>query len=138
MTRLTDKGLSLIEVLIAAVLFGLVSLAFGHTLISSRLFVASCVDKRQAVCLAQQRLEELKAQGFDAVETLVVFSTDEDPVAGYPDYKRITQAVYVEDEDFSNQSAQATNTIMISAQVTPATGSPLTPFSVELYSIVVR
>jgi prepilin-type N-terminal cleavage/methylation domain-containing protein len=134
----TEGGFTLIELLVATILFSLISLAFAYSLISGRSLSSSGGDRRQAITLAQQRLEGLRSQGFAAVELLVDAGSNEDPVTDFPDYRRVTEVVYLMDDNFSTEAPGATNTLRITVRVEPATGSGLTFAPVELYGVVAR
>ncbi len=131
----TEAGFTLIEALVASVLFALVALAFAYTYISSRTFTANSGGRRQAVVLAQQQMETLNPQLFAAVEVLVGAPLDEDPIAGFNDYRRQTEASYVLDDDFSTPDAGPTNSLLVTVQVSPATGSAVNFGAIEIYSV---
>ena len=54
------QGFSLIEVLVAMVIFSLASLAVSKLMVSSSSFVAENAESTHAVALAQQKLENLR------------------------------------------------------------------------------
>jgi len=132
-----QTGMTLIEILVAAVLLAGVILAFAYAFVSGRAFLGNSDVRRQAVVLAQARLEQLKSQ-FPVAEQFVLAPAEEDPVADYPSYRRITQAIYVLDDNFSVESPDPTNTLLVTVRVEPATGANVDFPPVELYCVVAR
>lgn len=78
-----EEGLTLVEVLVAAVLLGFIAVglftAFG---VGARLAVAGR-EENKALNLAQQKLEELKGEPFDAVGTVAVETPFTPTVPGF-------------------------------------------------------
>ncbi len=128
----------MVELLVSAVMFSLVALAIGYSLISARSLTSGSGDRRQALVLAQQRIEDLRTEEFDALALIVDNPTDENTVNGYPDYRRTTQVIYVEDNSFSTQAAGVTNSLRITVEITPTFGSGQTFSNVQLYTVMAR
>ena len=60
----SDKGTTLIEVMIAIILIAFVILAGGMFFVYGRVYTVREAHRRAAILVASQRLEELKASGW--------------------------------------------------------------------------
>jgi type II secretory pathway pseudopilin PulG len=65
--KLTSRrGISLVEVLVSAMIFAIVSLAVVEFFYLGRAYIREMGLRRTALALAQQKLEELRAESFQA------------------------------------------------------------------------
>jgi Tfp pilus assembly protein PilV len=64
-----EKGMSLIEVLIAGVIFAFVLLSFGYMFALGQGLTGSGGDRRFALAYSQESMEELEARGFTTIES---------------------------------------------------------------------
>jgi type II secretory pathway pseudopilin PulG len=87
-----EQGMALLEVIIGAVLVAIAAVGVALMFSSGQASIHADADNRIALFLANQRIEQLRARGFDAVaipdpETATPNDlTDE----GYPGYRRTT------------------------------------------------
>jgi len=65
------RGVSLVEVMVAAVIFAIVSLAVVEFFYLGRAYIREMGLRRTALALAQQKLEQLRATAFEAADLTV-------------------------------------------------------------------
>jgi Tfp pilus assembly protein PilV len=151
LSRLTgESGISLVEVLIAALVIGSAVIGLSLMFGSGSAWVANTGDDRVASGLAQQAIEQRRAAGFAAVSALAGTPIPPETVypagvvdAGVRAFTRVTCIQYVDDagsntpaysEDCPDGTAanggKTTNTVRITVTVTPngqlQQGSPVT------------
>ncbi len=62
------KGFTLVEVMVALVLFSIVSLAIASQLVFPTAMISENAQYSQAIALAQQALEDLRAVPYDSID----------------------------------------------------------------------
>lgn len=86
-----DSGLTLIEMIIAVIVAGVVALGVGTQIYTTIQFSQLPRQQSQALQLAQERLEEVlftdRKSGYDAV--IAANFPDEVPVLGFDEYDRL-------------------------------------------------
>jgi prepilin-type N-terminal cleavage/methylation domain-containing protein len=65
---LSQRGISLVEVMVAAVIFAIVSLAVVEFFYLGRAYIREMGLRRTALALAQQKLEQLRGTAFEAAD----------------------------------------------------------------------
>ncbi len=97
-----ELGVTLVEVMVAGVLFLFISLAFIHSITTGQAMINSEGERRIAATLAQQKLEELRSEALQSKENFYAISgatnpySDEDPVTGYPNHRRTVTTNFVD------------------------------------------
>ncbi len=144
----SEKGMSLIEVLIAGVIFAFVLISFGYMFAVAQGLLGGEGERRMALTLAQEGLETRQAAaattaGFVTLEGLVAGGTIvENPVdaTDYPNHQRQTTIVYVEDADYDDDTPAdpPTNSLRITVTVFPAGSRPVEFSAVTLVTVVTR
>jgi Tfp pilus assembly protein PilV len=67
----SQQGISLVEILVAAMIFAIVSLAVVEFFYLGRAYIREMGLRRTALALAQQKLEQLRAVAFEATDLAV-------------------------------------------------------------------
>ncbi len=129
----SEKGMGLIEVLIAGVIFVFVLISFGYMFAVGQGLSGGGGDRRFALAYSQESMEELEALGFNAVEddltndalgygwtydggSLEWSGTD----AGVPaSHQRQITVAYVDDSDYDTIVASS-NLLRITVRVFPS------------------
>ena len=147
-----EKGLSLIEVIISAVIFAFVLLSFGYMFAIGQGLVGSEGDRRLALAYAQETTEVLAARGFNWLENDVL-SLNQNPYSwsgaspswtgsdptGSTFHQRTIAVDYVEDSDFDTvATSPPTNSLRITVTVSPAADRPTEFRDVSLVTVVTR
>jgi prepilin-type N-terminal cleavage/methylation domain-containing protein len=117
----SQSGFSLVEVIVAIVLLAIMMIIMGRIYATETLFVVKQGDRRQATFLAKEALEAASVLEFSTVASNMA-TTVENDVNGYTGFTRTTLYDYVLDDDFTQTSATATNSIRIMAIVSSAQG----------------
>ena len=94
----SQKGFTIIEVLVALFIIALVILGGGMFFFYGRVNIVREAHRRAAVLVASQRLEELKAAEWGDIDPEIISGDETVTVDNVPDAKMVTQAWYVNDE----------------------------------------
>jgi Tfp pilus assembly protein PilV len=131
----SEAGFSLIEVLVAGVVFAFMAVAFAATFVNGRLLVVNGGARRQALTLAQNRMEEIKLNDFATLEGMVGNpETTNISIAGV-DFLRTVSVAYVDDADYTVEVVGPTDSLKL--LVTVSDNDPELDFSeVQLQTIV--
>jgi prepilin-type N-terminal cleavage/methylation domain-containing protein len=81
--RVDERGLTLTEVLVAAVILGIVAAAYFPAFDANRKMAVAATSKVQAFYLAQEKMEEVRATGYDAVQPVPDLADFSPAVDGY-------------------------------------------------------
>ena len=112
----SEAGFTLIEILLATIIFTLVALAMGSTFMNGGQLVANATAKRRALTLAQSRMEDIKLASFIAL-TAARGTFPEDLTIDNVGFRRTLTVEYVTDADYRVPSATATNSIRLTVTV---------------------
>lgn len=147
-----DKGVGLIEVMIASVIFAFVMLSFSYMFALGRGIVGTGVDRRMALDFAQESMEFLKSRGFTWVEADVGAggtgpytwsgsspSWTTTAATGSAKHQRTITVDYVSDTDYTVISTIGqTNSIRVVTTVAPALNRQSEFQQVELATVMTR
>ncbi len=113
-----EAGFTLIETLIATIIFALVVLAFGTTYVNGKLLVANQGARRQALLLAQSRLEELKLNDFTTLAGQVGNPVATTITIDNTIFSRTSDVVYVNVNDYTQIVGGPTDALRLTVTVT--------------------
>ena len=152
-----EKGLTLIEVLIAGSIFAFVLLSFGYLFAIAQGLLGGESERRMAAALANEAIEVQTAtaatsSGFASLES-AVGTISENPISSnqapyytpsdYPNHRRDTTIAYVQDCssspcDYDTVVSGPTDTLRISVTVSPSGSRPVEFAPVSLVTVVTR
>jgi prepilin-type N-terminal cleavage/methylation domain-containing protein len=115
----SQSGVTILEVLVASFIVGIAAVGLALMVSTGYAFIQGEGDNRVSLFLAQQRIEQLRAVGFDdsALTPNPLTATDppvevvEDPVCNgltpcpHPGYRRATSIVCVDPTNFTQRVA---------------------------------
>ena len=147
-----QNGITILEVMVSIVIFTIVISSFSTMFAFGRSFIDMKGEERIALCLARQKIEELKAKFFDDLLIEEIINTppvtvDDMPMnglGGTPDYtylQRITKVTYVEDGDYDNEETGDIESLLNSKCITVVVSSTKDPKSfddVALWTVITR
>lgn len=113
----SEAGFTLIEMLVASVIFAFVVAAFVATYTNARLLVVSEGARRQALILAQSRVEEIKLNAFVTLEGIVGNDEQMDISIADVDFSRTVSAGYVDDVDYTTDVAGPSDALKLTITV---------------------
>jgi len=97
----SNKGVSLVEVMIALMIIALVMLGGGMFFFYGRVTIIREAHRRAALLVASQILEELKAADYDGISDTPAVPVDVDNLSeeSNPYPTMVTEVEYVDDDD---------------------------------------
>lgn len=126
MSLLSDKrGVALLEVLIAGVIFAITIIGLAYMFSSGQSFVVAHGDESVALYLGQQKIEELTVAGFSTV----LVGTFTDPLiqagaSGTQNFERVTTVDCVSPTDYASVITCPTPSTSILAKRVTVTVTP--------------
>lgn len=64
-----DKGFTLVEIIVAIAVVGIVGVAFAGFFINSARMISAVDEREKAIMIAQTEMEELKAVGYENIDS---------------------------------------------------------------------
>ena len=86
MGKFNNSGYTLIEIILAIAILGLVIVPILGFMTSSSGIITHADKREMALLIAQQRMEFIKSQGFDFLEMYTAVNTKNDPNEDASDY----------------------------------------------------
>jgi prepilin-type N-terminal cleavage/methylation domain-containing protein len=120
----SEAGFTLVETLVATIIFALMVLAFGATYMNGRLLVVNEGAKRQALMLAQSGLEELKLTDFVALEDAVDKPVKTNISIADANFLRTVEVTYVDEVDYTVEVAGPTDSLKLTVTVSDNDAEP--------------
>jgi len=68
MIKFNNKGFTLVEIIVAIAVVGIVGIAFSGFSINSARMISALDEREKAIIIAQTELEQLKAQEFNEID----------------------------------------------------------------------
>jgi len=135
-----ERGLSLVEVLVAAVVLGIAAVGVALMFSTGQAFINGEGDSRISLFLAQQKVERLRASGYGELNRLALstgFVVQTDTLTNHPSYSRTWKLECFNRDNFAGTPLEdcpgnAAVRIRVTVQTTPVDikARPVTLFSV--------
>ncbi|MFQ5646310.1 MAG: hypothetical protein ACE5GM_05215 [bacterium] len=113
---LQESGIALVEIVVSMVLLGMIFTGLMRLYLATMESNVRRNDRRVAITLAQEEIEEFHAQTYNQVEALAgtsVTVTNAASLNNYNNVRRISNWDYVNDNDFTVVSGAATDSVRL-------------------------